>query len=78
MLVDLFHSATPRAVRINLGPFTAAWHLLGYDTKRNRFSFWCAAILKHVRTEFIDAELGLLLIKYTFKSAAALLTNSHI
>jgi len=54
------------------------WYLHGYDTKSSRFSFWCAAILKHIRTEFTDAELGLLLIKYSFKSAAALLTNGHI
>lgn len=70
--------STPKAVKIHLGPFLGERYLLGYDTKRNHFSFLCTAILKHIRSEFIDAELGLLLIKYSLKSSAALLTNRQI
>lgn len=77
LLVDLFRSAIPKAVKINLGRFMGEWHLLENNIRRNHFSFWCTAILRHVRTEFIDVELGLLLIKHCFQSAAALLTNKQ-
>lgn len=69
--MDLFHSATPKAVRIHLNLFM--------DMASQETPFPSVhSNLQTLSTESVDEELGLLLIKCSFSSAAALLTNSHI
>lgn len=67
----MFRSATLKAVRIYLDPFM--------DMASQETPFPPVhSNLQILSTESVDAELGLLLMKCSFRSAAALLTNSHI
>lgn len=69
--MDLFHSATLKAVRIHLDPFM--------DMASQETPFPSVhSNLQILSTESIDTEQRLLILKCNFRSAAALLNNSHI
>lgn len=67
----MFRSATLKAVRIHLDSF------MDMASQETPFPPVHSS-LQILSTESADAELGLLLMKCSFRSAAALLTNSHI